>query len=72
MKLNFANPATGQEKTIEIDDEKKLRIFYDHRISQEVSWSYSGINLADLAYGAIGEVVGGTVSRSVLLANSLY
>jgi ribosomal protein S6E (S10) len=36
MKLNFSNPASGQEKTIEVDDEKKLRIFYDHRISHEV------------------------------------
>ncbi|KJH45090.1 ribosomal protein S6e [Dictyocaulus viviparus] len=36
MKLNFANPATGQQKLFEIDDEKKLRMFYDKRISQEV------------------------------------
>jgi len=37
MKLNIANPATGQQKTIDIDDERRYRIFYDKRISQEVS-----------------------------------
>ncbi|RCN45490.1 ribosomal protein S6e [Ancylostoma caninum] len=36
MKLNFANPATGQQKLFEVDDEKKLRIFYDKRMAQEV------------------------------------
>ncbi|KAK6032087.1 ribosomal protein S6e [Ostertagia ostertagi] len=36
MKLNFANPATGQQKMFEIDDEKKLRMFYDKRMAQEV------------------------------------
>ncbi|EIM89283.1 40S ribosomal protein S6 [Stereum hirsutum FP-91666 SS1] len=36
MKLNIANPATGQQKTLEVDDEKRYRIFFDHKISQEV------------------------------------
>ncbi|KAJ1447720.1 ribosomal protein S6e-domain-containing protein [Pelagophyceae sp. CCMP2097] len=36
MKLNIASPATGQQKMIEIDDEKKLRALYERRISQEV------------------------------------
>jgi len=36
MKFNIANPATGQQKTIQIDDERRTRIFYDKRISQEV------------------------------------
>lgn len=36
MKLNFANPATGQQKLFEVEDEKKLRMFYDKRMAQEV------------------------------------
>jgi len=36
MKLNIACPATGAQKWIDVDDEKKLRALYDKRISQEV------------------------------------
>lgn len=36
MKLNISNPATGAQKLIDIEDEKKLRSFMDKRISQEV------------------------------------
>jgi len=36
MKLNISNPATGAQKLVEIEDEKKLRPFMDKRISQEV------------------------------------
>jgi len=37
MKLNIANPATGAQKTIDIDDERRVRVFYEKRMSQEVS-----------------------------------
>jgi len=37
MKLHIGNPATGCNKTIPIDDENKLRAFFDKRIGQEVS-----------------------------------
>merc|ERR1712058_43539 len=37
MKLNISFPATGCQKLIEVDDEKKLRPFYDKRMSAEVS-----------------------------------
>ncbi|NP_001191465.1 40S ribosomal protein S6 [Aplysia californica] len=37
MKLNISYPATGCQKLIEVDDEKKLRPFYDKRISAELS-----------------------------------
>jgi small subunit ribosomal protein S6e len=36
MKLNIANPATGCQKIIDFEDERKVRIFYDKRISAEV------------------------------------
>ncbi|KII87943.1 hypothetical protein PLICRDRAFT_176695 [Plicaturopsis crispa FD-325 SS-3] len=37
MKLNIANPATGEQKTIDLDEEKRFRVFYDKKISQEVA-----------------------------------
>merc|ERR1711970_1228470 len=37
MKINIANPATGQQKTIEIEDEHKVSHMFDKRISHEVS-----------------------------------
>jgi len=36
-RINIAYPQYGSQKLIEIDDDKKLRIFYDKRISEEVS-----------------------------------
>jgi len=36
MKINIANPATGQQKTIEIEDEHKVSHMFDKRISHEV------------------------------------
>jgi len=42
MKLNIANPATGAQKLIDVEDEKKLRPFMDKRMSQEVDASCLG------------------------------
>jgi small subunit ribosomal protein S6e len=42
MKLNISNPATGAQKLIDIEDDKKLRPFFDKRISQEVDASCLG------------------------------
>lgn len=37
MKLNIAYPATGCQKLIEVDDDRKLRPFYDKRMAAECS-----------------------------------
>ncbi|TMS23093.1 40S ribosomal protein S6 [Larimichthys crocea] len=37
MKLNISFPATGCQKLIEVDDERKLRTFYEKRMATEVS-----------------------------------
>lgn len=36
MKFNIANPATGQQKCVEIDDEHRYKHIFDKRISHEV------------------------------------
>merc|ERR1711879_406433 len=41
-KLNIAYPATGCQKLIEVDDERKLRPFYDKRMSHEISAEHLG------------------------------
>jgi len=36
MKLNVAYPQNGTQKLFEVEDDKKLRIFYEKRMAQEV------------------------------------
>ena len=36
-QLNVSYPATGCQKLIEVDDEHKLRSFYEKRMAAEVS-----------------------------------
>ena len=49
-QINFSNPAAGTQKQIEIDDERKTRIFMEKRISQEVAID----NLGDEFKGYVG------------------
>ncbi|KAK7801431.1 LOW QUALITY PROTEIN: hypothetical protein U0070_009999, partial [Myodes glareolus] len=37
MKLNISFPVTGCQKLIEVDDERKLRTFYEKRMATEVA-----------------------------------
>ncbi|KAG9291871.1 hypothetical protein G9A89_012156 [Geosiphon pyriformis] len=55
MKLNIANPATGCQKLIDFDDERKMRIFYDKRISAEVP----GDSLGEEFKGYVFRISGG-------------
>jgi small subunit ribosomal protein S6e len=55
MKLHIAYPTTGCQKVVEIDDERKLRAFYDKRISHEVD----GVHVGDNFKGYIFKITGG-------------
>lgn len=36
MKLNISYPANGSQKLIEVDEDRKLRVFMDKRMGNEV------------------------------------
>jgi ribosomal protein S6E (S10) len=48
MKLNISFPANGTQKLIEVDDERKLRVFMDRRMGQEVPGDSVGDEYATL------------------------
>jgi small subunit ribosomal protein S6e len=55
IKLNIANPSTGGQKLLEIEDDKKLRTLYDKRLAAEVD----GEELGDEFKGYVFKIVGG-------------
>lgn len=55
MKINIAYPSNGSQKVIVIEDEKKLRVLYDKRMSQEVN----GQDLSEEFAGYIFRISGG-------------
>jgi len=55
MKLNIAYPSNGTQKLVEIDDERRVRVFYDKRMGQEVA----GDSVGDEWKGYIFKITGG-------------
>jgi len=55
MKINLSYPATGCQKLIEINDELKVRPFYEKRMGQEVD----GDTLGDEFKGYVLRITGG-------------
>lgn len=55
MKINLAFPSTGLQKTVEIEDDKKLMPFYEKRMAAEVS----GDSLGDEFKGYVFRISGG-------------
>jgi len=55
MKLNIAFPATGAQKLIDVEDDKKLRGFYEKRIAAEVE----GDTLGPEYKGYVFKIMGG-------------
>ncbi|KAF2228162.1 ribosomal protein S6e-domain-containing protein [Elsinoe ampelina] len=55
MKLNISYPANGSQKLIDIDDERKLRVFMERRMGQEVS----GDSVGDEFKGYVFKITGG-------------
>ena len=55
MKLNISYPANGSQKLIEVDDERKLRVFMDRRMGAEVA----GDSVGDEFKGYVFRITGG-------------
>ncbi|KIY00347.1 40S ribosomal protein S6-B [Fonsecaea multimorphosa CBS 102226] len=55
MKLNISYPANGSQKLIEVEDERKLRVFMEKRMGNEVP----GDSLGDEWKGYIFRITGG-------------
>jgi len=55
MKLNVSYPSNGTQKLIDIDDERRLRVFMDKRMGQEVE----GDSVGDEFKGYIFKITGG-------------
>ena len=55
MKLNISYPSNGSQKLIEVEDERKLRVFMDRRMGAEVP----GDSVGDEFKGYVFRITGG-------------
>jgi len=55
MKINIAYPPYRSQQLLEVDDEKKTRVFYDKRISEEIPADFLG----DEFKGYVFKITGG-------------
>merc|ERR1719238_910912 len=56
MKFNIADPHTGAQKLMDVDDDKLLRFVLDKRISHEVSGSLFGEQFQDYTFKITGGI----------------
>merc|ERR1712093_936878 len=54
MKINIANPATGAQKLLDVEDDPKVRHFMDKRISAEVAADPLGEEFAGYVFKITG------------------
>merc|ERR1711988_297072 len=70
-KLNISYPATGAQKLIEVDDEKKWRLLFDKRIANEIEADFLGEQYAGYVFRITGGIdkQGFPMKQGVLVPN---
>jgi hypothetical protein len=53
MKLNISYPANGSQKLIEVEDDRKLRVFMEKRMGNEVPADSLGDEWKGYVWGAV-------------------
>ena len=74
MQLNISYPATGAQKLIDIEDERKVRFFYEKRMGAEVEAD----GLGDEWKGYVFRIAGGNdkqgfpMKQGILTTGTLF
>ncbi|CAI8502768.1 unnamed protein product [Hanseniaspora opuntiae] len=69
--LNISYPINGSQKVVEIDDEHRIRVFYDKRIGQEVEGEHVGDEFKGYTFKISGgnDKQGFPMKQGVLIPN---